>query len=435
MIVQMSTPRASQHEDSTPTGRNRARRTPATQTHRPADITAVVPLQSASDWDQGAGTRLAVQLQRTVGNRETQRLLHTPDQKTSAPIQRSTVQRAPTKPLVPTLNDIEILGMKLKTRQINLSAFTKNATQDINSLREYYKWLNSVYRRCYDHYELVVKQAAAEAQTEQAWLDYASGVAIGVTVGLIGEAIIAGRAAEKALEGIAEVAGEFVEGGISANVKFDVPVPKIAPELSPALRQVQSLQKLDDLSAAVLPMATGSQVYADAIVDTERISADIRVGEAGGKRRMTDSDIQQRHLKLMRFELASMRSDQEVDAAAARFDALRKAYVGKQPPTDMRTEQDIWIPWIAQQSGEPIRNVFVTPVLSRPVLANHLVDIGLAGRDGAGGRLNADITKSRMTKPGEVLSTLQPHQQLIIGARAENSGLPEFWRGVFLLDK
>jgi hypothetical protein len=245
----------------------------------------------ASAWDRGSGTRLVAQLQRTVGNREAQRLLHANLEKPSARVQRSTVQRAPTKPLVPSLNDIEILGMKLKTRQINLSAFTKNATQDINSLREYYKWLNSVYRRCYDHYELVVKQAAAEAQTEQAWLDYASGVAIGITVGLGAEILIAkaakaGLAAEKSLEAVGEVAGEFVEGGISANLKFDVPVPKIASELSPALRQVQSLQMLDDLSAAVLPMATGAQVYTDAIVDAECISAEIRVSEAGGKRRM-----------------------------------------------------------------------------------------------------------------------------------------------------
>jgi hypothetical protein len=350
-------------------------------------------------------------------------------------VQRSTVQRAPTKPLVPSVNDIEILGTRLKTRQLNLSAFTKNATQDINSLREYFKWVNSIYRRCYDHYQLVINQAAAEAQTEQAWLDYASRAAIGITVGLVGEAIIAGRAAEKALEGIAEVSGEFIEGGISANVKFDVPVPKIAPELSPALRQVQSLQKLDDLSAAVLPMAKGSQVYTDAIVGTERISADLRVGEAGGKRRMTDSEIQQEHLKLMRFELASFQSDREVDAVAARFDALRAAYGGKQPPADMRCEQDIWIPWIAQQSGEAIRNVFVTPVLSRPVLANHLVDIGLAARGGAGGRLNADISKSRRTKPDDIMSTLEPHQQLIVGARAENPALPQVWRAIFLLDK
>jgi hypothetical protein len=137
----------------------------------------------------------------------------------------------------------------------------------------------------------------------------------------------------------------------------------------------------------------------------------------------------------MRFELASSQSDREVDEVAAQFDALRKAYAGKQPPSDLRTEQDIWIPWITQQSGEPIQNVFVTPVLSRPVLANHLVDIGLAARDGAGGRLNADISKSRAMKPGEIMSTLQPHQQLIVGARAESVGLPEFCRGVFLLDR
>ena len=431
----MGTPRAFQHKDRTKTGRDPQERCPVAQTGRPTDIAAYAARERLSTWDLGSGARSAIELQRTVGNRKTQQILRSAPETGATNVQRSTVQRAPAKPLVPSVNDIEILGTKLKTRQLNLSVFTRNATQDINSLREYFKWLNSVYQRCYDHYALVIQQAQAEAQTEQAWLDYASGVAIGVTVGLIGEAAIAGRAAEKTLEGIAEVAGEFVEGGISANMKFDVPVPKIAPELSPALRQVQSLQKLDELSSAVLPMATGSQVYTDAIVDTERISADIRVGEAGGKRRMTDSQIQQQHLKLMRFELASLRSDQDVDAAAARFDVLRTAYAGKQPPSDLRCEQDIWIPWIAQQSGDAIRNVFVTPVLSRPVLANHLVDIGLASRDGAGGRLNADISRSRRTKPDDIMSTLEPHQQLIVGARAENASLPQFWRAVFLLDK
>ncbi|MBB5166961.1 hypothetical protein [Mycobacterium sp. AZCC_0083] len=436
----MGTLRASQHEDVSKTGRDPRGRSPVSQTSQTAGVAAFAPREGASTWDRGSGARLAVQLQRTVGNRETQRLLR-PTPGAGAPnVQRATVQRAPTKPLVPSVNDIEILGTKLKTRQLNVSVFTRNATQDINALREYFKWVNAVYRRCYDHYDLVIKQAAAEAQTEQAWLDYASGAAIGIAVGLAAEGVIAaaakaGLAAEKSLEAIGEVAGEFIEGGISANVKFDVPVPKIAPELSPALRQVQTLQKLDDLSAAVLPMATGSQVYTDAIVGTERISADLRVGEAGGKRRMTDSAIQQEHVKLMRFELASFQSDREVDAVAARFDALRTAYNGKQPPSDMRCEQDIWIPWIAQQSGEAIRNVFITPVLSRPVLANHLVDIGLAARGGAGGRLNADISKSRRTKPEEITSTLEPHQQLIVGARAENPALPQVWRAIFLLDK
>ena len=36
------------------------------------------------------------------------------------------------------------------------------------------------------------------------------------------------------------------------------------------------------------------------------------------------------HAAEMRFEFASFQSDQAVDAVAAQFDALRKAYVGKQ---------------------------------------------------------------------------------------------------------
>lgn len=436
----MGTLRALQHEDVYKADRDSRGRSPVTQPSPAAGLAALARRDGASAWDRGSGARIAVQLQRAVGNHEVQRLLQATSEKPPGRVLRPTVQRAPTKPLAPSVNDIEILGTKLKTRQLNLSIFTRSATQDINALREYFRWVNSVYRRCYDHYDLVIKQAAAEAQTEQAWLDYASGAAIGITVGLAAEGVIAaaakaGLAAEKSLEAVGEVAGEFIEGGISANVKFDVPVPKIAPELSPALRQVQTLQKLDDLCATVLPMATGSQVYTDAIVGTERISADLRVAEAGGKRRMTDSGIQQEHLKLMRFELASFQSDREVDAAATRFDALRTAYSVKQPPSDVRCEQDIWIPWIAQQSGEAIRNVFVTPVLSRPVLANHLVDIGLAARGGPGGRLNADISKSRRTKPDDLMSTLEPHQQLIIGARAENPALPGVWRAIFLLDK
>ena len=307
------------------------------------------------------------------------------------------------------------------------------AQSDIGNIRAYFKWLNDVYRRSYDHYALVIRQADAEAQTEQAWLDFASGVGIGSAVGLIGEAAIAGRSAEKALESVVELGSEFVEGGISSRLKFDVPRPTVGAEFAPALKEVQSLKRLDELNATILPMAVkGLQSYADPIVQAERLSAELRVAEAGGERRISDADIQSMNLKLMRFELASWLFDRDVDATALRFEALRKSYTGKQPPTDQRCEQDIWIPWIAQQSGEATRNVFITPVLSRPVLANHLVDVGLAARGGPGGRLNADISNWRRIRPEEVASLREPHQQLILGARAEQGALPAHWRSLFL---
>lgn len=330
-------------------------------------------------------------------------------------------------------NEIELLGSRLKINQINLTSFLRDANADITNIRAYFKWLNDVYARCYQHYALVIAQAGAEAQTEQAWLDFASGVAIGATVGLISEAAIAGRVAEKALESVTEVAAEFAEGGIGSFAKFDVPKPALSTD-APALKQVATLAKLDELNAAVLPAAISGSLYLDPIVQSERLTAELRVAEAGGARRMSDADVQEMRLKLMRFEVSSSQSDRVVTTAAAAFDALRKRYQGQQPPSDQRTEQDIWIPWITQQSGAPQLNLFITPVLSRTVLANHLVDIGLAGRGAPGGRLNADISQSRRTKPDDILTTKEPHQQLILGARAEAPAIPPFWAKLLLND-
>lgn len=331
-------------------------------------------------------------------------------------------------------NEVELLGSRLKINQINLTSFLRDANADITNIRAYFKWLNDVYARCYQHYALVIAQAGTEAQTEQAWLDFASGVAIGATVGLISEAAIAGRAAEKAIESVTEVAAELAEGGIGSFAKFDVPKPALTSDSAPALKQVATLAKLDELNAAVLPAAIGASLYLDPIVQSERLTAELRVAEAGGARRMSDADVQQMRLKLMRFEVSSSQSDRVVTTAVAAFDALRKRYTGRQPPSDQRTEQDIWIPWITQQSGAPQLNLFITPVLSRTVLANHLVDIGLAGRGAPGGRLNADISQSRRTKPDDIMTTKEPHQQLILGARAEAPAIPPFWAKLLLND-
>jgi hypothetical protein len=329
-------------------------------------------------------------------------------------------------------NEIELLGARLKINQINLTSFLRDANADITNIRAYFKWLNDVYARCYQHYALVIAQAGAEAQTEHAWLDFASGVAIGATVGLISEAAIAGRAAEKALESVTEVAAEFAEGGLGSFANFDVPKPALSAD-APALNRSPRWRSWMNSMQPCFPRLSAS-LYLDPIVQSERLTAELRVAEAGGARRMSDADVQEMRLKLMRFEVSSSQSDRVVTTAVAAFDALRRRYKGQQPPSDQRTEHDIWIPWISQQSGAPQLNVFITPVLSRTVLANHLVDIGLAGRGAVGGRLNADISQSRRTKPDNIMTTKEPHQQLILGARAEAPAIPPFWAKLLLKD-
>jgi hypothetical protein len=360
---------------------------------------------------------------------------------------QTSLQRRPAVPLQaqagnakstkPSRREIELIGERLKARQSHLAFFLDTARSDVNNIRIYFTWVNGVYTRCYGHYDLVIKQANAEAQTEQAWLDFVSGVAIGSAVGLIAEALIAGRTvsflSEKALETISEVGAEFVEGGIGTFAKFQVPTATTLGDIAPALKQVQALQRLDELNTVVLSMAVpGTYVYSAPIVMTEKLSADLRVAEAGGKRQFTDAQVSDYSARLKKIDTATVNLDESVKKAEAAFDVLRLRYSSKQAPSDQRTEQDVWIPWIAKQSGEGTRNVLITPVLSRTVLANHLVDIGLAARGTRGGRLNADISKSYQAKRNNMTIWLEPHMQLIEGARAEQAGLPAFWNDVFL---
>src|SRR5690242_21818011 len=105
----MGTLRASQHKDASKTGRDPRGRRPVAQTGQSPGIAASPPHERLSTWDLGSGSRSAIELQRTVGNREAQRILRSAPEPGATNVQRSTVQRAPAKPLVPSVNDIEIL--------------------------------------------------------------------------------------------------------------------------------------------------------------------------------------------------------------------------------------------------------------------------------------------------------------------------------------
>ncbi len=341
---------------------------------------------------------------------------------------------------LPPRNDIELMGMRSKARQIDSTTFITAVQTDIKNIREYFKWVNSVYERSYEHYDLVLKQANAQAETQQVVVDLLFGVALGVAVGALSEVTLGAMAANTAYELLAEVAAEGVEGGLGlgagvTGIKPEIAKAKASDELNPALKKIQALTQLDDLNSAALQMAvTNTFVYTNPIVQAERLSAELRVAEAGGERRLSDDDIRQGYLKLMRFDLQGLRMENTIKETQVKFDALRAAYMGKQAPTDLRTEQDIWIPWLAQQNPVGSWGGLFASIVENKIIANHLVDIGLAARGARGGRLNADISDHDYEKDyDEGKVDASPGNQIVSGAKAEAPNIPAFWSDVFLM--
>jgi hypothetical protein len=345
---------------------------------------------------------------------------------------------------LPPRNEIELIGVRLKTRQTDFASFLKDAKGDVDNIKAYFKWVTDVYDRSYSHYDLLLKQANEQADSQQAVVDFIFGVALGVAVGALSEVTLGAWAADTAFELLAEVAAEGAEGGLglgaaAAGIKPEIAKAKVSDDLNPAFKKIQALQQLDGLNSAVLTMAIpGPLVYADPIVQTERLSAELRVAEAKGERKMSDLDIRQAYLKLMQVDLRSLQLENAIKVQQGKFDALRAAYMGKQAPTDVRTEQDIWIPWIAKQETEGAWLGLFDSILEKRIITNHFVDIGLAAYGSPGGRLNADAGASNsaitpMDAPVGVPHLVPGPLQLKKGAIAAQSGVTEFWKDVFLM--
>jgi hypothetical protein len=334
-------------------------------------------------------------------------------------------------------NDVELMGAQLKMREVDLATLVADAKRDVENIRGYFGWVTGVYRRCYGHYELVLSQASAEAESTQKWVDFIFGVATGVTVGVLSEVTIAAKATELSVELLAEVGAEIAEGGIGQLIKPEVQKPTPEKDAAPEFKEIQALKNLDELNIQVLNLAVpGAGVYHDPIVQCERLIAELRVIEAGGDRRMSDDDIREAHLKLMKFSLQSLQVENTVTEAKAKFDALRANYSGKQAPGDARCEQDIWIPWLAHQNID----TFFAPTLFHEHIRRHLADIGLVGWDAPGGRLNVRVG-TLIDKPFVQLEPRAPEllekqnicRNLKSAAAGAATSLPTYWKEVFLM--
>ncbi len=387
-----------------------------------------------------------LQVQRLVGNRAVTAAV-TPAQPRvdvghtlPAATRTQTVQRDGTaKPKaelpVPTAS-VETVRTRLTSRQKTLAQFLTVAKQDVANIRAHFVFVNGVYKRSFDHHALVVDQVKAQAVTKQAWVDFAFGVGVGVGVGLFSEALIAGRLAEAAYETLAEVGAELVEGGIARIVKPEVPKAELIPGLAPELKQIRSLQMLDDLNAVVLQLAVpGTMVFSDSLVQSERVLAELRLIAAGAdadSRRMTDAEIRDKFAKITKFDATGADAETKLATTMADFDRLRALFFERPPVADQQVEQDIWIPWLAVQDLD----TFFAPTVFNALMRAHLRDIGVTARLGVGGFPYRDPVLGNYWphNPGtdEEKAVVRSYQQQKESAAAEAKHLPAFWNRVFL---
>jgi hypothetical protein len=350
------------------------------------------------------------------------------------PLQRQGGGQKPQLPV--SLEAVESVVARLTARQAALNQFLTVSKQDIESYRAHFAFVNGVYKRTYDHHALVVSQAKAEAEAKQAWVDFAFGLGVGITVGLMSEALIAGSAAEAAYETVAEVGAEMVEGGVARLVKPAVPKAELLPELAPELKQIGSLQTLDKLNVAVLGMAVpGTFLFTDPLVQSERLAAELRLIASGGdasQRRMTDDEIRDRFAKISKFDETSAQAELKRGVATTKFDQLRATYFARPAVSDEQVEQDIWIPWIAKQDVD----TFFAPTLYNAIIRQHLDAVGVTARLGTilltyHDSVLGEYWPNNPSTPEEQ-RVVTSYTMLKHRAEAEAKPLPAFWNKVFL---
>lgn len=338
--------------------------------------------------------------------------------------------QAPGSPLTISRNDVELLGVRFQERLIDLEYFLEAAMTDISNIRNYFKWVNDVYNRCYGHYTLLMQQAKQQVEAQDKWVDLVADVGVGLAVGALAEVVIPLEEAQKVYIVLRDIGSETGAGLIGMATKTDSDAFNIPLDLNPAFKKLAAFQQLDKINTLVLGMAVpGASLYTDPIRDAEHISAELRVAEAGGQRRWSDEEIQEMYLGLLRFEVTSLQLAEHLHEVEGKFDALRKAYMGKKAPTDQRCEQDIWIPWIAEQN--PTGRGFWSSgsVLNEKIFLNHFMDIGLVDRLGV-------YTEDTGAADGTLESDEEPEltaSLLIDASKAELQGLHAYWNDVFLM--
>lgn len=284
------------------------------------------------------------------------------------------MQRRPKGATLPAVTDLRGLGDRFSSRNKDLGGFLRSTVDDIKGYRERFKFISGSYEGGYNIFKVVIGQMNAQADSEQQIINLAFSFASNVAIGALGNSLQAANKISAAMN---------LYGGSAVNTATGLATPEIekatiADDLHPAIKTAQGLQKLDELSQAVLPIAArGVDLLLEPAKLAERLAGEVRVAAAGGAREMTDDQVNEKYKELQEQDKKAAQLAAAVQDAVATFGTLRQAH-WKAPWLDMmRCERDIWILWISRQNVAKYGMYYFGP-LGRSQLHKHMIDIGLA---------------------------------------------------------
>jgi hypothetical protein len=242
------------------------------------------------------------------------------------------------------------------------------------------------YEAAYEVYADKVREAKTAAENRQEWVDIFAGIAIGVGVGLLAEAIVAEAALTLAQKAVIGLVGESVEAGLGAVAKSII--PQVAGQdlepggIHPNLMRSTMWRTLSTLYRSTAQVQQTGWHLPLLLGNTEYALGQWRLLNAGGAADMTRQEVFEMAATLAETNAQMRGLDTEVDARMGRLDEalarLDTAVV--YPPREL--EQDIWIVWIAEIPTDKSDD------LDNDTVEEHLHGIGVLG---GGSRLKVDF--------------------------------------------
>jgi hypothetical protein len=289
----------------------------------------------------------------------------------------------------------EIRGQAL-ARTLKLGMYATRGMQVVDRARTKLVAFSERYNSVYDVYAGIVGEARSEARNQQDWIDFFAGVAIGVGVGLLAEAIVVGAIGEAAAASLSlaqraliGTVAEAAEGGVSAAGHGLGVIPTVAGQdlepggIRPDFLNSNIWHSLSDLYRGIaqvqqmgwaLPLLTSNIEYA--------IAEQRRHEEGSANQEMPRADLTSFTLDLVAWNRRMSSVDAAIDRALPVFDQIDQG-INSAPdyPRD-RLEQDIWIIWMASLPDDQ------SDVLDLDAIEDHLHSIHVLGENS---RLGVDF--------------------------------------------
>ncbi len=299
------------------------------------------------------------------------------------------VQRINETPEVPTLEFFNYEGVNsarvsFDRRFLQIMAYSMGSQRAGDAVRLKLLAFSGQYGNAYQRYEQVIRAARAEAQNQERWIAICVGIGTGVLMNVGAAFILPSSAAgwfaltaEELATAAASGLGQAVVGApVSAGIMelLSVPGTNLEPGgLDPNVLELRIWRRVSDLYRSGLTVAPAAVNLHFLSTASEYLLGEIRVHVAGGETHMTEDEVLDLMVDLVRGDTSMARRDAQLTNSLTSLGELQAAAEGLSL-SDYSVEQmesDIWVLWMSGLTDPS--------VLDLDAIEDHLLDIGVLG--------------------------------------------------------